>query len=308
MKSESNSDKKKELTNHADASSVADEQKAKSNIVERAAACMKRKLDKSRMEEGLTTLNQSATTPTEKKTRPLASACSRLPIRIGSRRVSKNPVAVKRPDAKTCAAKEEAKRAELKESSDNADERLSSARSRTKSKVKPSVLQDKDTVNPVDAPEHVQSTADGQWLGDTTDRSEGESAGKSILLKRPGSNSLIDCADASVEINPSTVTFLNGEKFLVSTEDRGIDPMEAFDTTEDQRRKYTANHNYGQKVYQRDGYKKPTDAGVKSGFKGKCCFHVNNAENIVCNSYYDKERKRLDSFRTRKPIAITSRY
>ncbi|CAL7948438.1 unnamed protein product [Xylocopa violacea] len=98
-----------------------DKKKKMANIVERTAGCLKRKLDKSSVKVETATLNQSLPARTEKKLR------SKLPIRIGNRLRSRNPTELK------ADGQEENKKAETINSP-------RSVRSRTKPRIKPSVV------------------------------------------------------------------------------------------------------------------------------------------------------------------------
>lgn len=130
-------DKKKRMMNMQN---DAYKQKLKINIMERTAACLKRKLDKTKIKEDLAILNQQII---QKKIKSQQSA-SKLPVRIGKRLRSKNPIARNRINETMYGTKQENKEIEIKEFNDTCQ--LNNIRSRTKPKLKPSVIID-ETMN-----------------------------------------------------------------------------------------------------------------------------------------------------------------
>ncbi|XP_076749572.1 uncharacterized protein LOC143422655 [Xylocopa sonorina] len=123
-----------------------DKKKKMANIVERTAACLQRKPDKSLGKTESPTLNQSSPARTEKK------VCSKLPIRIGNRLRSRNPTTKLNADAQ-----EENKRAETRDLP-------RSNRSRTKPRIKPSVVLN-EVIHNTETFADSQSII-GQWRND----------------------------------------------------------------------------------------------------------------------------------------------
>lgn len=148
------------------AETITDNNKVEMNFVEKTMACLKRKLDKPKVEEPL---SQSYTLSTEQKIRSQGSTHSRLPVRIGGRLRSKNPVCARiRSNVKEHTVGEE-------ENKNTVGLERNSVRSRTKPKEKPSVLQNEVVVGPPEAASlgHVQQTT-------------GNSLAKEIDISRDG--------------------------------------------------------------------------------------------------------------------------
>ncbi|XP_060815876.1 uncharacterized protein LOC132907122 [Bombus pascuorum] len=278
-------DNKKKIVNASDISNVTNDQKVRTNIMERTAACLKRKLDKSKIKE-YSTSNQFSPTVVEKKIRSEVSACSKLPIRIGNRRRSRNPMTRDQFDFKF-VSKEENKEIEMKELKEDSC-RLSSVRSRTKPKIKPSVKLD-EAIDFIDTVKNFQSMESGG--SNLENRVDNNSVGN--VDTKENSSTLIDSSkNANLEID--NIVHGNNEE------------MKILNVEEDQRKRNFTNPR--REMNRKNGLTKEMVDGVaRSGLNEKCCFRLNDEEGIACN-YYNKEHRNLGFFRSRKPTAIKSQF
>lgn len=300
-------DNKKKIVNASDISNVTNNQKVRTNIMEKTAACLKRKLDKSKIKE-YSTSNQLSPIVIEKKIRSEVSACSKLPIRIGNRRRSRNPMTRDQFDFKFIS-KEENKEIEMKESKEDSC-RLSSVRSRTKPKIKPSVMLD-EAIDFIDTVKNFQPMESGGSNLENKNRVKdclvNNLKAKSILIEDRVDNNLVGNVDTKENSSTLINSSKNGNLEINNIVDGNNEEMEILNVEEDQRKRNITNRG---REMNRKNYltKEIVDGIARSGLKEKCCFRLNDEEGIACNNYYNKERRNLDFFRSRKPTAIKSQF
>ncbi|CAD1474467.1 unnamed protein product [Heterotrigona itama] len=282
-----NDDKKKRTANANDTSSVTDDQKVRTNIVERTAACLKRKLDRSRIRE-VAASNQHSPIVVKKKIRSEGFGHSKLPIRIGDRHRSSNPMTKNQFNFK-CVSREENKEMELKESNEEPC-RLSSisARSRTKPKIKPSVI--------------VGEAID---FADTS--TNFQSGGFNTENKSKITDSLVNDAKAKSKSNSiGTKGNLNNEKLQIDTGSE--DNTGKMLNVEGHERKRNVINREREMDYKKGLTNEMVDGTPRNGLKENCCFHLNAEQNVTYNNYCNKEHRNLGCFRSRKPTAIKTQF
>ena len=287
-----NDDKKKRIVNASDTSSVIDDQKVRTNIVERTAACLKRKLDRSKIRE-VSTSNQHSPTVVKKKIRSEEFGHSKLPIRIGNRLRSSNPMTKNQFNFKYVS------REENKEKEPNEELcRLNSisVRSRTKPKIKPSVIVGVE-MDFADTSKNFQSGGLNP---------ENKSKIKDSLVN--DSNLIEDHID-----NMGTKENLNNEKLEINIENDITENMLNDNTgkmlnVEENERKRNIINRGREMDYKKGLTNEVVDGTPKSGLREKCCFHLNAEQNMMYNNYCNKEHRNLGPFRPRKPTAIKTQF
>lgn len=300
-------DNKKKIVNASDISNVTNNQKVRTNIMERTAACLKRKLDKSKIKE-YSTSNQLSPIVAEKKICSEVSACSKLPIRIGNRRRSRNPVTRDQFDFKF-VSKEENKEIEMKELKEDSC-RLSSVRSRTKPKIKPSVRLD-EAIDFIDTVKNFQSMESGGSNLENKNKVKNclvdNLKAKSILIEDRVDNNSVGNVDTKKSSSTLIDSSKNANLKINNIVDGNDEEMKILNVEEDQRKRNVTNR--GREINRKNGLTKEMVDGIaRSGLKEKCCFRLNDEEGIACNNYYNKEHRNLDFFRSRKPTAIKSQF
>lgn len=300
-------DNKKKIVDASDISNVTNDQKVRTNIMERTAACLKRKLDKSKIKE-YSPSNQLSPLVVEKKICSEVSACSKLPIRIGNRRRSRNPMTRDQFDFKF-VSKEENKEIEMKELKEDSC-RLSSVRSRTKPKIKPSVRLD-EAIDFIDTVKNVRSMESGR--SNLEDKNKVKNClvdnlkAKSILIEDRVDNNSVGNVDTKKNSSTLIDSSKNANLEINNIVDGNNEEMKIFNVEEDQRKRNVTNR--GREINRKNGLTKEMVDGIaRSGLKEKCCFRLNDEEGIACNNYYNKEHRNLDFFRSRKPTAIKSQF
>ncbi|XP_034187763.2 LIM/homeobox protein arrowhead isoform X1 [Osmia lignaria lignaria] len=251
---------------------ITDNNKVGMNFMEKTMACLKRKLDKPKVEEPL---SQSYTLSTEKKIRSQGSTHSRLPVRIGGRHRSKNPVARIRSNVKGHTVGEE-------ENKNTAGLERNSVRSRTKPKEKPSVLQNEDVVGPLEAAEYSKSVGHVQQTTGINSCLNRNQKGDENFIENNVSDELYDeqlMKDEKLEGNVNNK--VTGDSTII-------------------------NVTRGKKTIRRNSLAKEIDIS-RDGLKENCFFHLHDEDNIVCNSYCKTDCNKLDCLESTKPTAIKSR-
>ncbi|XP_076289202.1 uncharacterized protein LOC143213337 [Lasioglossum baleicum] len=147
------SGKKKKLQNEEKTSGL--------KFIEKTAACLKRKLEGSQKEDS--DLEKSSRMNVEKKIRSEVSTNSKLPIRIGKRLKSKNPIAWKFSDSLKSGLPDKEQ--------NKGPEYVSTVRSRTKPKIKPSVEVHRIVIDSDDTPACPVSVDNVRTGGRTEDQS-----------------------------------------------------------------------------------------------------------------------------------------
>ncbi|XP_043593379.1 uncharacterized protein LOC122572475 [Bombus pyrosoma] len=305
LKNENNN--KKKIVNASDISNVTNDQKVRTNIIERTAACLKRKLDKSKIKE-YSTSNQLSPIVVEKKICSEVSACSKLPIRIGNRRRSRNPMTRDQFDFKF-VSKEENKEIEMKELKEDSC-RLSSVRSRTKPKIKPSVRLD-EAIDFIDTVKNFQSMESGGSNLENKNKVKNclvdNLKAKSILIEDRVDNNSVGNVDTKENSSTLIDSSKNANLEINNIVGRNNEEMKILNVEEDQRKRTVTNR--GREMNRKNGLTKEMVDGIaRNGLKEKCCFRLNDEEGIACNDYYNKEHRNLDFFRSRKPTAIKSQF
>ncbi|KAK1137979.1 hypothetical protein K0M31_002470 [Melipona bicolor] len=273
-----NDDKKKRITNAGISSSVTDDQKVRTNIVERTAACLKRKLNRSENRE---VSNQHSPIVVKKKIRSEEFGHSKLPIRVGNRLRSSNPMTKNQFNFKY-VSREENKEKETNEEPCRFGS--ISARSRTKPRIKPSVIVG-EAIDFADTSKNFQSGGSNP---------ENKSKVKDPLANDPKAES--NLIEDRIGNRGGKENFKN-EKLETNIENK--DDTEKMLNVEENERKYI---NRGREMDYNKGLTN------RSGLKEKCCFHLNAEQNVTYNDYCNKEHRNLGSFRSRKPAAIKTQF
>ena len=281
-----NDDKKKRITNASNTSSVTDDQKVRTNIVERTAACLKRKLDRSKIRE-VSASNQHSPIVVKKKIRSEEFGHSKLPIRIGNRLRSSNPMTKNQFNFKY-VSREENKETESEEPNEEPC-RFRSVRSRTKPKIKPSVI----VGEAIDlASKHFQS---GGFNPENKIKVK-----DSLVNDAKADSSLIEDRIGNIGVKEN----FKNEKSEINIENE--DNTKQMLNVEENERKCI---NRGREMdYKKDLTNEMIDGTPRSGLKDKCCFHLNAEQTIMYNNYCNKEHRNLGSFRSRKPTAIKTQF
>lgn len=288
-KSDSNADKKKKTVDD-DPPENSGDKKAEMSFVEKTASCLKRKLEK-KVEE--TSPSRSPAMTTEKEIRSEGSKYSRLPIRIGSRFRSKNSTPTKAPDNKVQPISKEQSKTKLPEELNTQE---SSVRSRTKPKVKQTVEQinvvedsTPATADPVSAENvHVTSAKDS-YQNSKTENSKSANTAEGRLTDH-----------ISKEKSSWKTRLSRNEKLGINTED-----LKILNVEQDQRKR-ELSRSCGKEANRRSNLLKESNVAARNDFKEKCLFQLTD-EDIICNSYCNKDCKNMGSCRSRKSITIKSR-
>ncbi|XP_076389142.1 uncharacterized protein LOC105662781 isoform X1 [Megachile rotundata] len=282
-----NSDEQTKLSTDLPSKEV---EKTGMNFVEKTVACLKRKIEKPRVEEASNDVGQSCTVTTEKKIKSEGFTYSRLPIRIGRRMKLKNPISTRmRSNAEGCiGSKEDCKDVGVEPS----------VRSRTKPKAKSTLLDNVDgdaeaeyskslgnvlQVAEVNSYEH-NGNLDGNQKGD-------ENMMKNNVLDKP--------------MYQPDEKLTKEEKLESTTNKTRIGSPRPLNMTGDHRKNETLSPR-GRKLTQGSSQSKRIDI-TKNCLKDNCFLHVHDEENIVCNGYCTKDCGKSRCFQSRIPIAIKSR-
>lgn len=282
-KSEPNADKKKKVGNVA----LNGDKRSGMKIVEKTVACLKRKLEMPKEEASV-----SNSMMTQKKVRSEVSTASKLPVRIGNRVRSKNPVVLSLlGNSKGQVPTKEQSKGTL-ESTEDSSSQQSSVRSRTKPRIRA-------MINPTFV-ESVQASVE------IKDSSKWEQNGNGRLVEGNTGDKLIDGVHR--ERSSSRTELLKEENLGGNAEEREIGDLKVVNVEQDQRKRDIANRVYGREMNRRSNLVKEVDADVaKGGFKGKCLFHLNGEQNIICNNYCNKEHRNLRAFRSGRSMAVKAR-
>ncbi|KOC61846.1 hypothetical protein WH47_05573 [Habropoda laboriosa] len=302
-KSEPSSDKKKKTENTRYGLHVASNRKAKT-VVESTAACLNRKFDKSRIEEGSTTSSKHSNAITERRMGSEGSNDSKLPIRIGNHHRSRSPNAQRFRFNVKSRVSEENKRTKTKELPADSCGEAGSVRSRTKPRIKPSVIHNRAVVDSTETSGDCKSTGNVQSGSDTRNSFEDDPKGKFMdnRVDEKSSNRV------NVETDSPILTFLRKEKLDVNTENGGVDDLTRSNMEEDQRRRNMANRGCGREMNQKSNLAKEIAGIWRNGFKEKCFFRLNDEEDVVCNGYCNKDSKSPNYFHVAKPAEVRSQF
>ncbi|XP_076220550.1 uncharacterized protein LOC143174193 [Nomia melanderi] len=252
-------DKKKKMNNE-----TVDEKQAEMKIFGETAACLKRKLESQTKNASL---GKSSVPNIEKKIRSQVSTCSRLPIRIGNRFKSKNPIAWKfLGNLKNRFPNKE---------KDRSPEVLNSVRSRTKPRIKSSIEHHNinvDSIKTSTCPRSVENFQTNEGIKGYVQNRKGETK----LIENGFMNGLIqnrkdeELGDKIVKCEVENLKYVNVEQ--------------------ESRKKDFANHLYGRRVSEENiNVMNQMDIEVgRNSFKDKCFFHFHDEENMICNTYCNK--------------------
>ncbi|XP_053977050.1 uncharacterized protein LOC128875464 [Hylaeus volcanicus] len=254
-RSELNADKKKKKTVDDGPGDVIEDKKPGMNFVEKTAARLKRKLDGSKTDESSLASSQCSRMVMEKKVRSEGTSYSKLPIRIGNRFRSKNPIASRfRTNLKSRLSSKEANKPVLEMSGDTSVQ--SSVRSRTKPRIKPSV---EHHIVIVDSGVNLTSTEDVQF---EIKKSVGESQRGQLKSTEVNADKLVD---GVADMKRSSKTRLSKDGALgVDTDESGLNGFKALNVEQDQRKRDLANRFCGRDSSQRNN--------ARNGFKEKYFF------------------------------------
>lgn len=138
--------RQKMLSSAVEQRTVDDEPKTKSSFLKNTSACLKRKLGsrKSKAVQSSGVRADRSAGPQEKRVRSESSTCSRLPVRIGPRMKSRDP------RVRSISGSNGMIRCEPQVHSESPEQ--SSPRSRTKPKMRPSVVQVRQRTRCADQP------------------------------------------------------------------------------------------------------------------------------------------------------------
>ncbi|XP_076665046.1 uncharacterized protein LOC143367293 [Andrena cerasifolii] len=281
--SEPNADKKKKVGSVA----LKGDKRPGMKIVEKVAACLKRKLEMPKEEASV-----SNSMMTQKKVRSEVSTISRLPVRIGNRVRSKNPVALGLlGNSKGQVVTKEESKGTLGWTEDSSSQQ-SSVRSRTKPRIRASI--NSPFVESVQASVEIQDSS--KWGQNGNDRLVGDNTGDKLIDGVQRERSL------------SRTELPKEENLGGNAGEREIGDLKVVNVEQDQRKRDIANRVYGREINRRSNLVKEVDAGVaKGGFKGKCLFHLNGEQNIICNNYCNKEHRNLRAYRSGRSMAVKAR-
>ncbi|CAK9806959.1 hypothetical protein ANTQUA_LOCUS5080 [Anthophora quadrimaculata] len=306
-KAECSGDKKKKIENKRDALNVTIQQKART-IMEKTEECLKRRFDKSKIEEDSKTSSKLCNVNKEKKIGSEGSSISKLPIRIGNRYKSRKPNAQRfRLNVKPRVLKGEIKGTKMEELPGDSCGETSSARSRTKPRIKPSVIHNRVVIDSLETFSDCKSTENTQSVADTRNYFQDNTKEKNKLMKNQVEENLGN--HVNIDTDSSKLTFSRNEKLNVNIENGRVDDLTFLNMKENQRKRNIANGNCGQETSQMNNLTKDMITGIwKNGLKEKCFFHLNEEDNIICNSYCNKDPKSQNYFHVTKSAAVRTQF
>ncbi|CAK9834306.1 hypothetical protein ANTRET_LOCUS10855 [Anthophora retusa] len=305
-KAERSGDKKKKIENKCDALNVTTQQKGRT-IVEKTEECLKRRFDKSKIEEDSKTSSKLWNVNKEKKIGSEGSSISKLPIRVGNRYKSRKPNAQRfRLNVKSRVLKGEIKGTKMEELPGDSGGETSSARSRTKPRIKPSVIHNRVVIDSLETSGDYKSTENTQSVADTRNYFQDNAKEKTKLMKNRVEENLGNHVNVDTD---SSKLFSRNEKLNINMENGRVDDLTLLNTKENQRKRNTANGNCGQETSQMNSLTKDMITGIwKNGLKDKCFFHLNEEDNMVCNGYCNKDPKSPNYFHVTKSAAVRTQF